>query len=361
MGAGRWLQLLFLATVLVFGGLFVARRWPGVQGALTRLSPPAVAASFVLAVLGTFTNMVSWWVWFADFGARLPLPGAARVFFVGQLGKYIPGSVWSILAQAELGRRYRVPRSVSVTVSILSVAIAVFGGVVFGVVLVPIGIPDFALKYWWVALVVPVYVAVLQPRVVRAVIDVAFRIIPHHAAPEQGPTYAGLGRAVAWQMVSWLLFGLHAWLLLVGLGVPLLRALPVAVGAFALAYSVGLVAVAVPNGAGVREAVFTVMVGLVTTPTDALAVALVSRVMLALLDFGLAGGEALAGSRVARQAAHTARDHTHGDHARAGPDRRDHEHGDRRDHQRGDRRNALDGDDQATNTGSESRSRPGRG
>lgn len=303
VGAGRWLQLLFLAAVLVFGGLFVARRWPGVQGVLTRLSPPAVLASFVFAGLGTVANMLSWWVLFADFGARLPLSGAARVFFVGQLGKYIPGSVWSIVAQAELGRRYRVPRPVSVTVSILGVAVAVFVGVVLGVVLLPIGVPALALRHWWVAFVVPLYVLVLQPRVVRAVIDVAFRIVPPHDPPEQGPTYAGLGRAVGWQAVSWALFGLHAWLLLVGLGIPLLRALPVAIGGFALAYSVGLVAVAVPNGAGVREAVFTVILSGVTGPVDALAVALVSRVMLALLDFGLAGGEALLGSSVGRRAA----------------------------------------------------------
>jgi glycosyltransferase 2 family protein len=362
VGAGRWLQLLFLVAVLVFGGVFVARRWPGVQGALTRLSPPAVAASFVLAALGTVANMVSWWVLFADFGARLPLSGAARVFFVGQLGKYIPGSVWSIVAQAELGRRYRVPRSVSVTVSILGVAIAVFGGVVLGVVLVPVGIPGFALRYWWVALVVPVYVAVLQPRVVRAVIDVAFRIIPHHAAPARGPTYAGLGRAVGWQMVSWLLLGLHAWLLLVGMDVPLLRALPVAVGAFALAYSVGLVAVAVPNGAGVREAVFTVMVGTVTGSVDALAVALVSRVMLAVLDFGLGGAEALTGPRADRRAAGAAAGHDHHDRHDQGGRRDHHGHGAPHGPRDGDGRGARpDVPEDENASGSGSGSRQGRG
>ena len=30
----------------------------------------------------------------AGFGSRPPLRGASQVFFVGQLGKYLPGSVW---------------------------------------------------------------------------------------------------------------------------------------------------------------------------------------------------------------------------------------------------------------------------
>jgi hypothetical protein len=38
------------------------------------------------------------------------VPGTARILFLGQLGKYLPGSVWPVLAQMELGKTYRVPR-----------------------------------------------------------------------------------------------------------------------------------------------------------------------------------------------------------------------------------------------------------
>ena len=40
----------------------------------------------------------------ASSGSPLPLAVARRVFLLAQLGKYLPGSVWPVLAQTELGR-----------------------------------------------------------------------------------------------------------------------------------------------------------------------------------------------------------------------------------------------------------------
>jgi len=35
----------------------------------------------------------------------------SRIFFVGQLGKYLPGSLWALLVQMELSRKAGIPRS----------------------------------------------------------------------------------------------------------------------------------------------------------------------------------------------------------------------------------------------------------
>lgn len=305
-GWGRWLRLVFLVAVLLFGGLFVGRRWHDVQQALSRLAAAPVAGSFVLATLGSCASMMSWRRLLADYGSPLPLRVVSRVFFLGQLGKYIPGSVWSVVAQAELGHDYEVPRPASVTVSIVSVAQTVFAGVVLGVFLLPLGIPSLAREYWWVVLVIPVYAIVLQPAVIAEVTHFVFRLT-HLDPPHHDPSYRGLAGALGWTVVSWLLLGMHAWLLTIGLGGPAPRLLPVCLGAFALAFSVGLVAVPVPAGAGVREAVFTVLVGSVIGVGEAIAVALLSRVMLAVVDFGLAGAQAVWNSRLERRLESTVR------------------------------------------------------
>lgn len=307
-GWGRWLRLVFLGAVLVFGGLFVERRWHEVAQALSRMAPLPIVVAFALAVLGSCTTMLAWRRLLADYGCPLPLRVVSRVFFLGQLGKYIPGSVWSVVAQAELGHDQEVPRPVSVTASIVSVAQAVFAGVLLGVVLLPLGLPGLAGDYWWVVLVIPVYLVVLQPPVVAEITHLVFRLT-HLDGPHRRPSYRGMTGALGWTMLSWVLFGLHAWVLTAGLGGPTIRLLPVSVGAFALAFSVGLVSVPVPAGAGVREAVFAVFVGSVVGVGKAIAVALLSRVMLALIDFGLAGGQAVWNSRLERRVADAVRHH----------------------------------------------------
>lgn len=307
---GRWLRLAFLVAVLVFGGLFVGRRWHDVLDALSELSVLPLVGAFILATLGSCMSMMSWRTLLAGYGFPLPLRLVSRAFFLGQLGKYIPGSVWSVVAQAELGHDHRVPRPVSVTSSIVSVAQAVFTGVLFGVVLLPLGLPGLVTDYWWVALVLPVYVAVLQPPVVSAVTRTVFRLT-RRDPPQRTLGYRRMSASLGWTMLAWLLLGLHAWLLAVSLDGSPAKLLPVSVGAFALAYSVGLVFVVAPAGAGVREAVFTVLVGSLVGVGQAIVVALLSRVMLAIVDFGLAGGQAVWNSRLERRVADAVRHRDH--------------------------------------------------
>jgi uncharacterized membrane protein YbhN (UPF0104 family) len=65
--------------------------------------------------------------------------------------------------------------------------------------------------------------------------------------------------------------------------------LPVAAGGFALAWSVGFLAVFVPAGVGVREAALVAALAPVLDRGDALVVALISRVLMTLGDLAWAG------------------------------------------------------------------------
>ncbi|MEP6762566.1 MAG: lysylphosphatidylglycerol synthase domain-containing protein, partial [Sporichthyaceae bacterium] len=94
--------------------------------------------------------------------------------------------------------------------------------------------------------------------------------------------------ASAWSLAFWIVFGLHVWLLAIGLGADPLETLPVAIGGFALAFSIGPLLVVLPAGAGVREAVLVVLLASVFGTADATAVALTSRGLLILADGALA-------------------------------------------------------------------------
>jgi glycosyltransferase 2 family protein len=77
------------------------------------------------------------------------------------------------------------------------------------------------------------------------------------------------------------------------LGVPAQRALPLAVGAFAIAWCAGPIVMIAPAGAGVRELALVALLAPVLDPAAALVVALVSRLFLTIADLVLAGTSAL--------------------------------------------------------------------
>jgi uncharacterized membrane protein YbhN (UPF0104 family) len=79
----------------------------------------------------------------------------------------------------------------------------------------------------------------------------------------------------------------------VGLGADPLETFPIALGGFAIAFSLGPLLVVLPAGAGVREAVLVVLLSAVLSTPDATAVALTSRALLILTDGLLALGAVL--------------------------------------------------------------------
>ena len=286
--AGRWVKPAFLALVLAFGGLFVARRWDLLVLELQRMSWSAVLAAVVLAALAQVAGMRAYRAILADLGAPLPVAAAGRLYFLGQLGKYLPGTVWVVVGTMALARELGIMRKTSLAASLLALVLSIATALSLAAVLLPIDAVGSIRQYWWVGLLLPLLLAGLHPRVVSAVLDTALRLARRQPMPEQLST-AGTLRAVGWQGLSWLLFGLHAWMLVLGVGGPAGQSLAVSIGGFALAYAIGPLAVVAPAGAGVREVALVLTLGSVIGSTAALAVALVSRVLLVGVDFAQAG------------------------------------------------------------------------
>jgi glycosyltransferase 2 family protein len=285
-GPAHWVRVGFLCAVVAFGVVFVAARWDELRAALTQLSWGLVAASTVPAAASILASALGWRTMLADLGGRLPVRSAARVFLLGQLGKYLPGSVWSFLAQAELARDHAVSRRVTVTGSVLGLLLALGTGVATAFVTLPIG--DGAMRqYWWVVLVVLAGMVFLHPRVVGPVLDRVLRLL-HREPLTRWPSYRGMLAAAGWYTLGWVLLGLHCWLLMIGFGAPAGSSLPLAVGGLTLAFCLGLLFVPAPAGAGIREVTLVLTFGPVLGHGESLAVALISRIMLTMLDFVLA-------------------------------------------------------------------------
>jgi glycosyltransferase 2 family protein len=285
---GGWVKLAFLALVLAFGGLFVARRWDLLVLELQRMSWLTVLAAVTLATLAQVAAMRAYRAILADLGAPLPVAAAGRLYFLGQLGKYLPGTVWVVVGTMALAREHGIMRKTSLAASVLALVLSIATALSLAAVLLPAGAVGTVRRYWWLGLLLPLLLAALHPRVVSAVLDIALRLAGRQPMPARLST-AGTLRAVGWQALSWLLFGLHAWMLVLGVGGPAGSSLAVSIGGFALAYGIGPLAVVAPAGAGVREAALVLTLGTVIGSTAALAVALVSRVLLVGVDFAQAG------------------------------------------------------------------------
>ena len=282
----RLLSIVLVVVVGVFLVVAVLNNWDAVREDLAALSWQDLLASGVAGALAVTCSGLGWRVVLAGLGERVPLHPALTMFAAGQLGKYVPGSVWTAAIQAELGRRRAIPRSTMLVSYLISLMVAVATGGLVGM-LVLLGPGAARGTALWMLLVAGIVAAALiwpgwLNRGLAWVFTRAGRTPPPTALP--GRSLAG---AVAWLIACWGFFGVHVWLLARPLGADAADLVPTA-GAFALAFVAGLLVVPLPAGAGVREGVLVAtLAGSIGAPA-ALTVSLVSRLVLLGVDLFLA-------------------------------------------------------------------------
>lgn len=273
----------FLLAMVVVAVLAVRSGGEDFERAASSLSPASLAGSLLAVLVALFGGMMSWRALLADLGSRPTLGVSLRVFFLGQIGKYVPGAVWPLLAQMHLGREHDVPRTRTLTVGLITLALSLLAGVMTAVATLPFVGPEALDRYGYAVLVLPVFGLVLVPGVANRVLGLALRLA--RRPPLERPLSArGLAGAFAWAGGSWLAFGLHVWLLARDTGPDGLGLLALCTGAFALAWCAGFLLVLAPAGAGVREAALVLALTGALGTSPALLVALASRAVMTLGD-----------------------------------------------------------------------------
>jgi len=287
---GRPVRWGFAGAAVAFGGYTVVRQWPGARGALASIGMPAVAAAMVSVLVAMVAAMQAWRLMLAALGSPLPIRVAARIMFVGQLGKYLPGSVWPMLAQMEMGNVHNVPRHHSASASVLTTLVSLLSGLFTA--LATLLFVARSTPYMWAFLAVPVLLSCLHPRVLNALLARLFQLT-RRPPPDRPLTARAVAGSFAWWSCAWICYGLQIWLLTIRLGAPRGTAALVALGGFALAWCVGFLAVFAPAGAGVREVLLVALLGPIVGAGAATAVALVSRALTAAGDLLAAAAAAV--------------------------------------------------------------------
>ena len=280
----RGARAAFVPVTLVLAWFGFRGRWSEVVGAVAGTSPVRLVAAVACAALGIAITATLWRLILRWVGSEVGVREGAEVFLVGQLGKYVPGSVWSVAAQAQLGRRHGVPARSGATASALFLLVHTATGLLLGGLLVVGGVLDVpARPAWWPWAAVVVGAAALAPPLVRRLAD---RLGGRGIHSTFG--VVELTRTVALMAAAWACYGTSL-LVLVPSGGPDSPAYVGAVAAFALAHAAGVLVVVAPAGVGVREGVLVALLAPTLGVPGAAAVALLSRVAHAVADFVVAG------------------------------------------------------------------------
>ncbi len=249
----------------------------------------AVAGLIAMALIG-----VNWLLILRHAGAAAPWRRGLSWFFVGQLGKYVPGGIWPIVGQAELAHRGATARGAAYSSTAMSM-VATFLGAASVAAITGLMTPSDhrVMSLATAALLVVLFVAIASPHARRMLGHLAQRVTSREL---RLPDPRWFALVVARHLPVWVAFAGMNIFAVVALGVDLDGPLVVElIFVTCISWMAGFVVVGVPGGIGVRETLFISMTTDLLGADIAVSVAVLSRVVSIAVDLlGAAGSVAIA-------------------------------------------------------------------
>ncbi|MEH1101447.1 lysylphosphatidylglycerol synthase transmembrane domain-containing protein [Micromonospora sp. CPCC 205561] len=322
-GPTRWLSLgvrvLVIAAIAAGMTWSVVSQWPDVRQTWLDLAWPSVVLAVLAVLAGMFANSMAWRAAATDLEHRVSVPAALRICMVGQLGKYIPGSVWAYVLQMELARRAGLPRARAFLATLVALGLGVVAALGVGLLSLPSLLDATAetgaeyaesvrVALYIVAVLFPIALVCAIPAVLTRLIQLVLKVL-RRPPLQHRLTLSGVLRVVGWSALGYTLFGVHLWLLANAQAAPGLGGLLRSIGSFAIAMTVGMFAFLSPSGLGVREAVLVATMAPFLADAGGLGaatgIALASRLIFTVADLLAAGIAALSGVRQLRRSGGT--------------------------------------------------------
>jgi glycosyltransferase 2 family protein len=275
-------------VIAVVGGMFVVRALAAEWGILTRhvatMDLRWALAAVALTSVGMLGISLVWWRTLVLLGTPASPQSAVGWYFLGEMGKYVPGGVWAVVGRGEIATKGGVPRLVAYASVLLSLGATYLGAMLVVLALLPLQLGGAARIEWAIWLAVPLATAVAgsHPAVLRRILRGVRRLFTTVPVFEPPPWRASLGLVLG-SGPAWVALGLGVWCVAWAMGI---QAPPFEmIFAAVLAWVVGFLVVPAPGGLGVREAIFVLAAGSLSGGTAA-GIAVLARVLSVLVDAG---------------------------------------------------------------------------
>jgi hypothetical protein len=245
-----------------------------------------------LLILMSYLVVVAFaWQWtLRVLGASLGWMRGARVWFYSNLMRYVPGTLWYIPGRVQLSRSH----GVAVEKSSLSLVLESYFELLSGLL---VGAGALVMAFGAISVLPLAGVAVLLLLGLRPVIFLRLVNAILRRIGREGITLALSYRQMVVLLLpylaSWALYGLAFWVLLLFVRVREPPSPVVTASICALSWVAGFLALPIPQGLGVREAVLTLLLSKYMPVALASLTALLWRLCILLAEIvgaGMAGG-----------------------------------------------------------------------
>lgn len=214
-----------------------------------------------------------------------------NIYFSTQLVKYVPGSVWLFFGKIYLYERRNIAKKTIISAMLVESAASISAGLIVFLLAIPF-IGSVHEGFYYMLALIPVLLIFINPTVLTAFLNFLLRI-SRHEEMEIKSGYGQMLSLAAFYSLIWIWTGLTMYVFASAFTPIGINKVPELIGITALASVLGLISFLTPAGIGVREATFSLLLGLFIPLPVAVLVAVAARLWETLIELFAIGSARL--------------------------------------------------------------------
>lgn len=278
----RWAERIAGAVVILFLAWYLFRNWSELSAHPWIVDWPRLALATFCVLVAYSGFVLCWRRILSRLGGRLSAVDAHRIWYIGNLGRYVPGKLLQLAGTAYLARAKGVSPVLSVSASLASQLFVLAAGLVVAAAALPqlkSGASGFAVP-WPIGLgLAALFLGIVLTPGLDFAYRLALRLLRRSEYHEIVPTGERLILLAA-NLAAWAAFGTGFWLFVRAVAPIEGDTLVPMIGICAAGYVGGYLAVFVPGGLGVREGLYALLLAAYVPASMAVAIAVFCRLWL---------------------------------------------------------------------------------
>jgi uncharacterized membrane protein YbhN (UPF0104 family) len=287
----RVAQVVILLVIFYFLGKSLFTNWAKVRDYHWELNYPLLIISFFLFFLVYLFLIKVWLSLLKKVGSDLSFWKMFRIWFISNVGKYLPGKIWTVVGMIYLLEKEGVPKRKGLTTSIIGQALSVLSAFILSFTLLGYTLYEkifsknpviffLAISFSIAALIIVAY-----PKLLEISINLGLSLVKKERINLELRS-RDLLLYLAYYIFSWFLFGLAFMVFIQSITQVNWNLYFSLTGAFAFSLTIGFLAVFVPGGLGVREGILVLLLSLYFPLPVATLISIFSRLYISIVELG---------------------------------------------------------------------------
>ena len=283
------IKVIVILVIFYFLGRTLYRDWSQIDFRQLHFNVPLLIVS-VFFLFGFFLMFTfGWKLILKELGVSLPFLKGLKIIFYSQLGKYLPGKIWTFAGRMYLCQKIGIPNRKSFLSMVLEMGLMIISGIlIFVISLLFSSRFRMDINPFLLVTVAVLILIIIHPKILLRIINFFLRLIKKEQVRIE-LNFSQICMIMAYYCIIWFCFGIAFYFLINSVTFITPSKIPIITGSFAISSTIGVMALFAPAGLGVREGILSLLLSNFFPLSLAILLSFLCRIWVSVGELLMAG------------------------------------------------------------------------